>query len=289
MLYTRQKELLYIISRLGSAGKTQLQKLEFLSCMNCDKPTYGFFPYKFGPYSLILQKDLDYLSANGYLDHSDDHYTCSVAEHAIADKARCDVINVTLKRFQGYSATGLMAYLYRAYPYYAINSEKAEELLSAEEMQHVQSMVPDTEVPHLFTIGYEGRSIDEYLNILIQNGVRMLIDVRANGISMKPEFSSKRLAGYCNLVGIEYKHHPAIGIASEKRKGFYNKAMLFKDYRKELREDKADELISLYNDVLSGKRVAFTCFERLPSQCHRHVLVDELVLKFGIKLGVEHL
>lgn len=289
MLYTRQKELLYVISRLGTAGRTQLQKLEFLACLNRDKPTYSFFPYKFGPYSLILQKDLDYLATNGFLNFKDEHYTCVVAEQKLTDKDRLEVIDKTIGRFEGYSATGLMEYIYRTSPYCAIRSERAEELLSPSELQAVQRMNPDTETPCLFTIGYEGRSIDEYLDILIHNGVKLLIDVRANGVSMKPEFSSKRLSGYCTLVGIGYKHHSAIGIASEKRKGTYNKADLFGEYLQELRNDKANDLVNIYDDALIGKRVAFTCFEREPQDCHRQIVVEELISKFSMEVSLKHL
>ena len=288
MLYTRQKELLYIINHMGSAGKTQLQKLEFLACVKSDKATYSFFPYKYGPYSLILQKDLDYLSTNGYINYQDEQYSCPTAE-GMADKARKATLDKIILSYKGYTATSLMQSIYRTYPYYAINSERANELLSQNELQAVHSHIPDTDTPHLFTIGYEGRSIDEYLNILIQNGVNLLIDVRANGLSMKPEFSSKRLFGYCELTGTRYMHLPALGIASEQRKGVEDKSALFQEYLQELRMNKAREVVQIYNLTKQYPRVAFTCFERLPSQCHRSVLVDELNMRFGIKVGIQHL
>lgn len=289
MLYKRQKELLYIISRLGSAGKTQLQKLEFLACLGIDKPTYSFFPYKFGPYSLILQKDLDYLLTNGFLCFEDEHYTSAVTEQMEIDPSRLEMINETIQRFGEYSATRLMAYIYSTYPYFAINSERAQELLSGKQLHIVQERNPNTRTPHLFTIGYEGKSIDEYLGILIQEGIQLLIDVRSNGVSMKPEFSSNRLAGYCALVGIRYKHYPAVGIASNKRKGVSDKASLFREYGYELRNEKANELKQVHDDVLFCKRVAITCFERNPLDCHRHVFVEELISRFSMEIGLRHL
>lgn len=289
MLYTRQKELLYIISRVGEVGKTKLQKLEFLSCLNSSKPGYSFFPYKFGPYSLILQKDLDYLVANGFLNYENELYRCANSDIAYTDRERISSMDSTLNRFSGYSATGLMVYIYRAFPYFAIHSEKAEELLTITELQAVKQCNPDMGTPSLFTIGYEGRSIDAYLDALIANGIALLIDVRANGVSMKPEFSSKRLAASCSLVGIEYMHIPKLGIASEKRKGVLNKDELFRAYRTALRCETSGEFDSLIDVVLKAKRVAFTCFEKSPQDCHRLVVAEELMLRHNLNIGLQHL
>jgi len=289
MLYARQKELLYMISRLKEVGKTKLQKLEFLSCLNFDKPTYSFFPYRFGPYSLILQKDLDYLVANGYVNFTNEMYSCANTAIQYSDTKRISSIDSTLKRFKDYSATGLMAYLYRAYPYFAIRSERAKELLTCTEMQEVINSYPDLDTPYLFTIGYEGQSIDAFLDALIANGIALLVDVRANGISMKPEFSSKRLAASCALVGIRYLHVPKLGIASEKRKGDYNKAELFQEYRHRLRYDISHELDYLFDKLQEAKRIAFTCFEKMPQDCHRLVVAEELLQLHNLEIALEHL
>jgi hypothetical protein len=70
----------------------------------------------------------------------------------------------------------------------------------------------------LFTIGYEGRTQDEYLGLLTGAGVTLLADVRRNPISRKKGFSRKALAEGCAAVGVRYEHLPELGIASEKRK-----------------------------------------------------------------------
>lgn len=289
MLYTRQKELLYIIFRLGKAGKTQLQKLEFLSCIKSGKPTFYFFPYKYGPYSLILQKDLDYLTSTGYIAYHDEHYLCSSPIQVFTDKARKSVLDETISWFRDYTAKKLMTHIYRTYPYYAINSEKACELLNDEELMNVDKENPDAETPHMFTIGYEGRSIDKYLDLLISNGVNLLIDVRANGISMKPEFSSKRLAAYCALVNIEYRHIPQVGISSEKRKIFSAKDALFSEYLQDLQTSKSNDLTSLFHETKKAKRLALTCFEMDYHECHRNVLAKELISRFNMEIRLTHL
>jgi uncharacterized protein (DUF488 family) len=41
--------------------------------------------------------------------------------------------------------------------------------------------------------------------------------------------------------------------------------------------------------VAAGERVALTCFERLPEQCHRHCVAEALVRMGGAKLKPQYL
>jgi uncharacterized protein (DUF488 family) len=130
----------------------------------------------------------------------------------------------------------------------------------------------------LLTIGYEGRSLDEYLALLREAGATVLCDVRRNPLSRKRGFSKRSLAAACAGAGIRYEHLPELGIASERRKAVVTKAdvdALFAEYRRELPEQAAavDRVRVL---VRAGERVALTCFERSPADCHRHVLAETL-------------
>ncbi|HZW46696.1 MAG TPA: DUF488 domain-containing protein, partial [Microvirga sp.] len=63
----------------------------------------------------------------------------------------------------------------------------------------------------LFTIGYEGKTLDEFLGQLGEAGVRLLIDVRAVAASRRPGFSKTALAGALAERGIGYVHLRALG------------------------------------------------------------------------------
>jgi len=52
----------------------------------------------------------------------------------------------------------------------------------------------------LFTIGYEGISLEEYFNRLIKNDVKVLVDVRNNPLSMKFGFSKTQLKRFCEKL-----------------------------------------------------------------------------------------
>ena len=63
----------------------------------------------------------------------------------------------------------------------------------------------------LFTIGYEGRTLDEFLDRLGGSGAKLLIDVRAIAASRRPGFSKTALAGALAEVGIDYLHLRSLG------------------------------------------------------------------------------
>jgi uncharacterized protein (DUF488 family) len=131
----------------------------------------------------------------------------------------------------------------------------------------------------LFTIGYEGRTQDEYLGLLRDAGVTLLADVRRNPISRKKGFSKKALAEGCAAVGIRYEHLPELGIASEKRKNIATQAdvdALFAEYEHDWLPTQGAALAKLQAWVDAGEQVALTCFERAPSDCHRHCVAEAL-------------
>jgi uncharacterized protein (DUF488 family) len=131
----------------------------------------------------------------------------------------------------------------------------------------------------LFTIGYEGISLEEYLNKLIKNDVKVLCDVRNNPLSMKYGFSKSQLERTCNALEIKYFHLPDLGIISEKRKNLDVQSdydLIFEEYKSEvLCKNKLDQLKII---ELLGKygRVALTCFESDLHKCHRFHLANSL-------------
>jgi len=174
------------------------------------------------------------------------------------------------------SLTGdsLVQKVYREFPYFAIKSELADRLLSPEEQGVVELHRPRQTAPTWFTLGYEGRSLDAYLDELIRRNITHLVDVRKNAQSMKYGFSKSTLAKTCGHLGITYVHEPDLGIESEDRRhlqSLKDYEALFSIYEQTtLKSDPAktafDRIRHLHG---SAPRLAFTCFERDPRYCHR--------------------
>jgi uncharacterized protein (DUF488 family) len=133
--------------------------------------------------------------------------------------------------------------------------------------------------PALLTIGCEGRTLAAYLELLVQSRVSLLCDVRRNPLSRKRGFSKKALARACTQAGIRYEHLAELGIASEKRKRLKTQAdydALFEDYERNWLTTQAEALGKIRSWLDAGQRVALTCFELAPEQCHRHCVAEAL-------------
>jgi len=131
----------------------------------------------------------------------------------------------------------------------------------------------------MFTIGYEGRTLKDYLDILTANDVCMLIDVRKNPISRKRGFSKIFMKSFVEAAGIEYQHIPQLGIDSVRRKTLKSSAdyeMLFQWYREEILSNEVEALQKIVDAIRNHDRIALTCFEADPSMCHRRLVSEKV-------------
>ena len=186
----------------------------------------------------------------------------------------------------------LVRLVYRRYPYYAIRSEIADKILSKSELNKVEQARPSQTDNLLFTIGYEGRSLDGFVDLLIQRNVSLLCDVRKNAYSMKYGFSKKQLAGALDGAGIRYEHMPELGVESEKRKNLATRQdydALFEDYEKETLPLKTAWVEKIIREVEDAKRVALMCFEKDSCMCHRGRLANAIKRHPRFEYEVSHL
>jgi len=195
------------------------------------------------------------------------------------------------KEFENKNEKEIINFVYSNYPYYSLKSEIIDKYLNIDIIEGLNKKYKNSS-EKLFTIGYEGISIDEYLNKLILNNVKVLCDVRKNPISMKYGFSKKQLKDYCSKLGIEYIHIPELGIESNKRKNLntdedYN--LLFEEYKTETLPFKRDFLVRIIELIRIYNRVALTCFESDHKHCHRNKVSEELLNFKTFKYPVEHL
>ena len=187
----------------------------------------------------------------------------------------------------------LVRHIYQTYPYYAINSDIRTEVLDPGEQEKVEASRPTGKPARLFTIGYEGQSLEQFLNKLIGQSVAVLCDVRRNPVSMKYGFSKRQLQHACDRIGIGYVHMPELGIDSQKRRHLKLAIRLrfpcFRDYVKTTLSENKDALDSIIRRVRDHGRVALTCFEADPDQCHRGCVASELRSRADFTYRVAHL
>jgi len=271
------------------------QKLLFFYTKECEKtPTYEFVPYKFGGFSFTSYADKRRLMEAGLLVQSDQQWDLTEAGRRMARKEAVMPLLVAgfCRRFAKLRGNALIAEQYRKYPYYAIRSEIVETVLTdTESRRQVARARLAKAKPGLVTIGYEGKSLEFFLNQLLHAGVTLLCDVRRNPISRKYGFSKNTLGKACEGVGIRYKHLPELGIDSEERRDLKTQAdydTLFADYECKRLPQQKDALAKIRRWIKAGNRVALMCYELLPQQCHRHCVAEALIHGPG-KVPVVHL
>jgi hypothetical protein len=121
----------------------------------------------------------------------------------------------------------------------------------------------------LFTVGYEGRTVDELIRLLNDNGVRTLVDVRLTPISHKPGFSKERLRAALTRAGIDYVHEPRLGNPKDNREAYRaGRPSARRRYLDHIHQS-GDEAILRITDSVRLEPMALLCFEREPTLCHR--------------------
>jgi len=181
---------------------------------------------------------------------------------------------------------------YRDFPQFTSRSKIASRHFTAEEVKQLQFAWNTDTKPAVFSIGYEGLTIDSFLNKLIANNVTVVVDVRNNPQSMKYGFSKKSFKQYIESAGMKYVHIPELGIPSAMRKGLgesVSHKTLFKAYESELLPKHEAEIKQLLNLTNQSERIALVCFEANHHFCHRHTLIDYLQKDKAFQISVIHL
>jgi hypothetical protein len=138
---------------------------------------------------------------------------------------------------------------------------------------------------HFFTLGYTGRKMDELLEAMKAAGVRTLLDIRQNPVSMyRPELSKSNLRCTVESNGIAYVHAPDLGVPRDIR-------------AKAIESGTRETIWRWYDEHVVGPRfgrslhwflngfdfpAALMCVEIDPHECHRH-RVSEALERRGLR------
>ena len=259
MMLKRQKILLNILSllkKMNISSRTVLVKLLFLVKQHYNPAGfYSFYPYKHGPFSQELYRDLRVLESEGYIDGQ-------MAPIRDFDPIPLPYEGFLMETASRYGNAGSMIrHVYHNYPAY------------------VPRDIPEGK--GILLAGYEGDSIDSFLDKLIQNNVNVLVDVRANPFSMKFDFIGSRLEKYLNEAGIGYISIRELGIPSELRKNT-DRAGLLKGYYNSL--EKSESHIKRLIKLSKAKRICLMCFEKDAIECHRGRIAEYIGKNYGLKV-----
>ena len=292
----RQRRLLSLVHALGdSISHRDFQKLLFLYCQEVGTDhLYEFVPYKYGAFSFTSYTDKSKLIKLGLLDDEDNLWRLTSKGIPISIAERDDSVNRFASRYRNLRGDLLVAETYRLHPYYAIRSEIVPNVLGDDEAARlrIDHAKPRSSPSTLLTIGYEGRSLESYMNQLLRAGVTLLCDVRHSALSRKYGFTKSTLSNACEGVRIRYEHRPQLGISIDRRQALKTSAdyvRLFAEYKvRDLPREK-ETIAEAVEWVRSGESVALTCYERDSKKCHRRTLATTMKYQSGIESSVKHL
>jgi uncharacterized protein (DUF488 family) len=127
----------------------------------------------------------------------------------------------------------------------------------------------------IFTIGYEGTIVSEFVAALQKAGVERVIDVRALPLSRRPGFSKTPLKGALAEAGIDYVHLKALGTPSDGRTAARagRHADMARIYAGQLELPEAMMQSAQMLELAAEKPRALLCMERDPAHCHRTLLL----------------
>ena len=281
-MFYRRKILLALIQLLGGeVEKMRLQKLLFLYCQKKNNPEYDFIPYRFGCYSYSAKADLSTMVKKGVLTETEKSYIKKDNIDYRENLKDCDfdLLEEVITNYGNLNNSALISHTYINYPFFAINSTILKDVVNSTNFEKVQQAIPKENQTILFTIGYEGISLEKYLEKLVRNNIKLLVDVRKNALSMKFGFSKTLLSRYCASLNINYIHVPELGIESNKRKNLKSEedyAQLFEDYKNTTLRTKIESQKYIIKLLKNNRRIALTCFEAEHSQCHRSHLANSI-------------
>jgi uncharacterized protein (DUF488 family) len=143
----------------------------------------------------------------------------------------------------------------------------------------------------LYTIGFTQKCAQRFFELLDQNGVQRLLDIRLNPYGQLSGFSKKDdLAFFLDrLSGIEYHHLPELAPTDEILKGFRaNKDWNVYVHGFEALMDERQIPGALDRSLFEGGPACLLCSEATPKQCHRRLVAERLAMNWG-DVEIRHL
>ena len=129
---------------------------------------------------------------------------------------------------------------------------------------------------HLYTIGYSKKTAEEFFDMLRNNGIKQIVDIRRH--------NSNQLAGFTKqsdlpwfldtIAGIGYTHELALAPSEDLMHAYRKEGLPFDEFAKKLRAEFDEREMP---KLVDGS--ALLCSEPDPAECHRSVAAEYLAEK----------
>ena len=129
----------------------------------------------------------------------------------------------------------------------------------------------------IWTIGYEGLSLEQFLELLKANGVEHLVDIREAPISRKVGFAKAALSDAVERAGIRYSHVRALGCPKpirDRHKETGDWGRYTRDFKIYLAGQ--DEALAQLRATVAAARTCLLCYEADYNRCHRTFVAEAI-------------
>jgi uncharacterized protein (DUF488 family) len=139
-------------------------------------------------------------------------------------------------------------------------------------------------ISRIWTIGHSTRTIDIFISLLEENGIKLVADVRSlPGSKRYPQFNREMLAGSLTKHGIRYEHFPELGGRRKARKDSRNTAWRnasFRGYADHMETEEFHKGVERLVDLAAESGPATVmCAEAVWWRCHRALISDYLKVR----------
>ncbi len=138
----------------------------------------------------------------------------------------------------------------------------------------------ETYKPAMWTIGHSTREFDEFIRLLKQNDIELVVDVRSfPGSRTFPQFNRETLEITLLENGIEYLHLKQLGGRRRVKKDSKNTVWrneAFRGYADYMETQEFREGIEHLLQLADERRLAIMCSEAVWWRCHRSMIADFL-------------
>ncbi len=133
----------------------------------------------------------------------------------------------------------------------------------------------------LYTIGYSKKTAKEFFNILRDNGVKQIVDIRRHNTNQLAGFTKKSdLPWFLDTIaGIDYSHELSLAPSEELMRAYRKEGLPFDEFAKQLRAEFAEREMP---KLIDGS--ALLCSEPKPDTCHRSVAAQYLAEKGDVEV-----
>lgn len=142
---------------------------------------------------------------------------------------------------------------------------------------------------NIYTIGYTQKTAEQFFELIKENNIKLLIDVRLNNKSQLAGFAKRENLPYFlrELCQCKYEHCVEFAPTEELYKG---KKVSWEEYARNY--VKLIEMRGIYKNFIKRyaeyENICLMCSEAVPDRCHRRLLAERLV-KSNSEIILKHI